>query len=68
MEFAKSDWFYVALGDVTVARDYSTGPVKLVTQDEDQFNNDNNFICRFAYYTDGKFGDGWQLTSSADTQ
>ena len=68
MEFANSDWFYIALGDVTVARDRTTGPAKLVTQDEDQFNNDINYNARFAYYTEGKFGDGWQLTSSADTQ
>ncbi len=43
MEFSKSDWFYVALGDVTAARDRTTGPAKLVTKDEDQFNNDINF-------------------------
>jgi flagellar motor protein MotB len=68
MEFARNDWFYVALGDITVAKDRSTGPVKLVTQDEDQFNNDININGRFAYYTEGQFGDNWQLTSSADTQ
>ena len=68
MEFAKSDWFYVAIGDVTVAKDRTTGPARLVTQDEDQFNNDINFNGRFAYYTEGAFGDDWQLTSSADTQ
>jgi len=68
MEFSRNDWFYVALGDITVAKDRSTGPVKLVTQDEDQFNNDININGRFAYYTEGQFGDGWQLTSSADTQ
>jgi len=68
MEFSRSDWFYVALGDVTAARDRTTGPAKLVTSDEDQFNNDINFNGRFAYYTEGEFGDDWQLTSSADTQ
>jgi flagellar motor protein MotB len=68
MEFARNDWFYVALGDVTVAKDRTTGPAKLVTQDEDQFNNDININGRFAYYTEGTFGDEWMLTSSADTQ
>ena len=68
MEFSKSDWFYVAIGDVTVARDRTNGPAKLVTKDEDQFNNDINVNGRFAYYTEGQFGDDWQLTSSADTQ
>ncbi len=68
MEFARSDWFYVAIGDVTIARDRTTGPAKLVTQNEDEFNNDININGRFAYYTEGAFGDDWQLTSSADTQ
>ncbi len=68
MEFSRNDWFYVAMGDVTVAKDRTTGPAKLVTQDEDEFNNDINIIGRFAYYTEGTFGDDWMLTSSADTQ
>jgi len=68
MEFVKNDWFYVAMGDITAAKDRTTGPAKLVTQDEDEFNNDINVIGRFAYYTEGSFGDDWQLTSSADTQ
>jgi flagellar motor protein MotB len=68
MEFSRNDWFYVAMGDITAAKDRTTGPARLVTQDEDQFNNDINIIGRFAYYTEGTFGDDWMLTSSADTQ
>ena len=68
MEFANNDWFYVAIGDVTAAKDSTTGPAKLVTQNDDEFNNDINILGRFAYYTEGSFGDDWQLTSSADTQ
>ncbi len=68
MEFRKNDWFYVALGDVTITKDRTTGPARLVTQDEDSFNNDINVFGRFAFYTEGTFGDDWMLTSSADTQ
>ncbi len=68
MEFSKSDWFYVGLGDVTAAKNRTTGPAKLVNPGEDAFNNDINVDGRFAYYTEGTFGDDWQLTSSADTQ
>jgi len=68
MEFAKNDWFYVALGEMTVAHDNTTGPAKLVTQDDNEFNNETSLYGRFAYYTEGSFGDDWQLTSSADTQ
>jgi flagellar motor protein MotB len=68
MEFARNDWFYVGIGDVTAAKNRTTGPAKLVTQGEDEFNNDINFLGRFAYYVEGEFSDDWQLTSSADTQ
>ncbi len=68
MEFARNDWFYVGIGDITAARDKTNGPAKLVTQNEDEFNNEINFNGRFAYYVEGNFGDDWQLTSSADTQ
>lgn len=68
MEFARNDWFYVAMGDVTAAKDRTTGPARLVSQNEDEFNNEININGRFAYYTEGTFGDDWMLTSSADTQ
>jgi flagellar motor protein MotB len=68
MEFAKNDWFYVGIGDVTAAKNRTVGPANLVTPGEDEFNNDINFLGRFAYYVEGTFGDDWQLTSSADTQ
>lgn len=68
MEFSNNDWFYVGIGDVTAARDRTTGPARLVTKDEDQFNNEININGRFAYYVEGGFADDWKLTSSADTQ
>lgn len=68
LEFSNSDWFYVGIGDVTAAKNRTTGPANLVSKDEDEFNNDINFLGRFAYYVEGAFGDDWQLTSSADTQ
>ena len=68
MEFSKNDWFYVGIGDVTVAQNDTDGPARLVTQDEDEFNNDINIDGRFAYYVEGTFADDWKLTSSADTQ
>lgn len=67
-EFSKNDWFYVAMGDITATANKTTGPAKLVTQDGNEFNSDVNLIGRFAYYTEGAFGDDWMLTSSADTQ
>jgi flagellar motor protein MotB len=67
LEFRKNDWFYVGIADLTVARDKTTGPAKLVTGDSTHYDNDFSLDGRLAYYTAGKFGDGWRLTSSADT-
>ena len=68
LSFIGNDWFYVGIGDLTLKHDDTSGPASLVTQDENEFNNDSSVSGRFAYYVEGKFGDNWQLTSSADTQ
>ncbi|MHB8844729.1 MAG: OmpA family protein [Nitrospirota bacterium] len=66
-DLKKNDWFTVGIADVTLARDSTTGPAKLVTGDETHYNNDLSYDGRLAFYTKGKFGNGWELTSSADT-
>jgi flagellar motor protein MotB len=67
LSFTGSDWFYVGIADLTLRYDDTSGPAGLVTQNEDEFNNDTSIDGRLAYYVEGKFGDDWQLTSSADT-
>jgi flagellar motor protein MotB len=67
LELKKSDWFYVGIADLTVSRDHTNGPAKLVTNDSGHYDNDLAIDGRFAFYTNGKFGDGWKLTASADT-
>ena len=68
MELKKSDWFYVGIADFTAATDSTNGPAELVTGDSTQYDNDLDLEGRLAYYTNGKFGDNWQLVSSADTR
>lgn len=67
LELKRSDWFYVGIADLTLAKDKTTGPARLVTGDTTHYDNDYSIDGRLAYYTRGKFGDGWKLTSSADT-
>ncbi len=67
LELKQSDWFYVGIADVTFAADRTTGPARLVTNDETHYNNELNVDGRLAFYTKGKFGAGWGLTASADT-
>lgn len=68
MELKKSDWFYVGIADFTMGTDSTDGPAELVTGDESQYDGDFDVDGRLAYYTNGKFGDNWQLVSSADTR
>ncbi len=67
LDLKKNDWFYVGIADLTVAKDKTTGPADIVTNDHTHFNNELSADGRLAYYTKGKFGNGWELTSSADS-
>jgi flagellar motor protein MotB len=68
LQFDKNDWFYVGIADVTMVKDSTNGPAELVTGDTTHYDSDLNVDGRLAYYTNGEFGDAWQLISSADTQ
>lgn len=67
LQFDKSDWFYVGIADVTLAKDSTNGPAELVTGDKTHYDNDLNVDGRLAFYANGKFGNDWELTTSADT-
>jgi len=67
LELKKSDWFYVGMADVTFAKDVTNGPANIVTQNDFSYENELNTFGQLAFYADGKFGEGWQLTASADT-
>lgn len=67
LDLQRSDWFYVGIADATIAKDSTSGPAKLVTNDQTHYDNDLSTDGRLAFYTKGKFGEGWELTASADT-
>ncbi len=67
LQFDKSDWFYVGIADLTIAKDSTNGPAQLVTGDKTHYDNDLNVDGRLAFYANGQFGDDWELTTSADT-
>ncbi|MGD8568690.1 MAG: isopeptide-forming domain-containing fimbrial protein, partial [Gammaproteobacteria bacterium] len=62
------DWFYVGIADLTVSRDNTDGPAKLVTGDEDHYSNEFSIDGRLAFYAKGKFDNEAVLTASADTR
>jgi len=68
LELKKSDWFTVGIADLTLAANKTNGPAKLLAPDKPQYSDDIDLQGRLAFYTKGKFGEGWGLTASADTR
>lgn len=68
LELQQNDWFHVGIADLTLTKDNTNGPAKLVTGDESHYDNDFSIDGRLAFYSKGKFANDWQLTASADTR
>lgn len=64
----QSDWFYVGIADLTLSANKTNGPAQLLAPDKPQYSDDFSAQGRLAFYTTGKFGEGWGLTASADTR
>jgi flagellar motor protein MotB len=64
----KSDWFTVGIADLTFSGNSTSGPAKLLDEENRRYRDDTSLDGRLAFYTNGKFDNGWQLTSSADTR
>jgi flagellar motor protein MotB len=64
----KSDWFTVGLADLTLSGNKTNGPAQLLAPDKPQYSEDMSLQGRLAFYTNGKFDNGWSLTASADTR
>lgn len=62
-----NDWFYVALGDLTIGRNKVTGPAGLVTGDTQHYADKVYLDGRGAFYLKGKVKGEWLLTAAADT-
>jgi flagellar motor protein MotB len=68
LSLKKSDWFTVAIADLTVAGNKTEGPAELLQPDNPQYSEDMDVQGRLAFYTNGKFESDWSLTASADTE
>jgi len=62
------DWFYVAIGDLTVGQNHVVGPAELVTGDTQHYRNETYVDGRGAFYLKGKVKGDWLLTAAADTR
>jgi len=68
VQLGQKDWFYVGIADVTLSRDQTNGPAALATGDQSHYDNDLSVDGRLAFYTRGRFQNGWSLKASADTR
>jgi len=63
-----NDWFTVGIADFTLSANKTSGPARLLAPEKPQYSDDLNAQGRLAFYSKGKFGEGWGLTASADTR
>ena len=68
LELEKSDWFYVGIGDVTLSANDTDDNASLVSPDNDRYSEDFSVEGRLAFFTKGRFENGWELKASADTR
>jgi outer membrane protein OmpA-like peptidoglycan-associated protein len=62
-------WFYVAIGDLTVGQNSTSGPAQLVMNDDTHHYDNKAYIDgRGAFYLKGKIKGDYLLTMSADTR
>jgi outer membrane protein OmpA-like peptidoglycan-associated protein len=68
LTIAGDSFFYVALGELTAAKNRTTGPAQLVTQDADTYAHESEVTGRGAFYVKGKIKQDYLITASADTR
>jgi flagellar motor protein MotB len=68
LEFEENDWFYVGMADLTLSEGEASGPIDLFAGDNPDSNLDSSMDGRLAFFVNGKFGEHWKLTASADTR
>jgi len=68
LEFKQNDWFYVGMADVTLSEGETSGPIDLLAGDNPSSQLDSSADGRLAFFVNGKFGEHWKVTASADTR
>ncbi|HEY5642044.1 MAG TPA: OmpA family protein [Woeseiaceae bacterium] len=67
LEFEENDWFYVGMADLTLAAGESNGAIDLLQGANSDYQYDSSLDGRLAFFVNGKWGEHWKLTASADT-
>ncbi|MCE1225102.1 MAG: OmpA family protein [Geobacteraceae bacterium] len=67
LTIADQDWFYVAIGDLTVGQNHTSGPAALVNADTKHYDAKTYVDGRGAFYLKGLIKGEYLLTAAADT-
>jgi len=68
LELEEQDWFYVGMADLTMSQSRTSGPADALSGENSSTDYDSLADGRLAFYVNGKFGEDWKLTASADTR
>ena len=68
LQFEQNDWFYVGMANVTIAQNSINGPAALLQAENGDDDLESDLDGRLAFFVNGKFGEHWKLTASADTR
>ncbi|MGB5164513.1 MAG: OmpA family protein [Woeseiaceae bacterium] len=68
LEFEQNDWFYVGMANLTLAQNSINGPAELLQAENGDDDLESDLDGRLAFFVNGKFGEHWKLTASADTR
>jgi len=67
LTIADQSWFYVAMADLTLGQNHTSGPAELVTADTQHYDGKTYIDGRGAFYLKGLIKGKYLLTASADT-
>ncbi len=68
LSLEQGDWFTVGIADLTLSGQKTDGPADLLAPDQPRYSEDSSLSGRLAFYSNGRFRNGWGLTASADTR
>jgi flagellar motor protein MotB len=68
VDLEDSDWFYLAMADLTLSWNQSSGDADLLQGKDSPYDLDSFADGRLAFFVTGKFWEDWKLTASADTR
>jgi hypothetical protein len=61
-------WFYIAMADITMGQNQTSGPVELVENASSDYSGSIYADGRLAFYLKGMIKGDWLITASADTK